>query len=202
MTLAPEETGGTPETLGPLTIGAVVPGIDQQRFDGARLDQRRPGVEIAARIGQRAIAGETVLAELGQVNIRRAYGNWAKPALSNWSKHTHRFGLQPVQQFDMTRGKNATDMAMTIDAIDLRLGETPAEGRATDIGEEGGDIARHLFDRGAGAVGVFHLAVAQRCRHGDLVAGEVFVVGHAVAHLHVGGRLQPYHRRFQRQLGI
>jgi hypothetical protein len=61
----------------------------------------------------------TVLAELGQVNIRRAYGNWAKPALAHWSKHTHRFGLQPVQQFDMTRGKNATDMAMTIDAIDL-----------------------------------------------------------------------------------
>jgi uncharacterized LabA/DUF88 family protein len=61
----------------------------------------------------------TVLAELGQVNIRRAYGNWAKPALSNWNKITHRFGLQPVQQFDLTKGKNATDMAMTIDAIDL-----------------------------------------------------------------------------------
>jgi hypothetical protein len=61
----------------------------------------------------------TVLAELGQVNIRRAYGNWAKPALSNWSKITHRYGLQPVQQFDLTKGKNATDMAMTIDAIDL-----------------------------------------------------------------------------------
>lgn len=61
----------------------------------------------------------TVLAELGQVNIRRAYGNWAKPALSNWSTITHRFGLQPMQQFDLTKGKNATDMAMTIDAIDL-----------------------------------------------------------------------------------
>ena len=61
----------------------------------------------------------TVLAELGQVNIRRAYGNWAKDSLSKWNEHTHRFGLQPVQQFDMTRGKNATDMAMTIDAIDL-----------------------------------------------------------------------------------
>ena len=61
----------------------------------------------------------TVLAELGQVNIRRAYGNWAKPALANWNKHTHRYGLQPVQQFDLTKGKNATDMAMTIDAIDL-----------------------------------------------------------------------------------
>jgi hypothetical protein len=61
----------------------------------------------------------TVLAELGQVNIRRADGNWAKPALSNWNKITHRFGLQPMQQFDLTKGKNATDMAMTIDALDL-----------------------------------------------------------------------------------
>lgn len=64
----------------------------------------------------------TVLAELGQVNIRRAYGNWAKPALGNWNKITHRYGLQPVQQFDLTKGKNATDMAMTIDAIDLLYG--------------------------------------------------------------------------------
>jgi len=61
----------------------------------------------------------TVLAELGQVNIRRAYGNWAKPALSKWNQITHRYGLQPMQQFDLTKGKNATDMAMTIDAIDL-----------------------------------------------------------------------------------
>ena len=61
----------------------------------------------------------TVLAELGQVNIRRAYGNWAKPALSNWNTITHRYGLQPMQQFDLTKGKNATDIAMAIDAIDL-----------------------------------------------------------------------------------
>lgn len=61
----------------------------------------------------------TALAELGQVNIRRAYGNWSKPALSNWDKISHRYGLQPIQQFDLTKGKNATDMAMTIDAVDL-----------------------------------------------------------------------------------
>jgi hypothetical protein len=64
----------------------------------------------------------TVLAELGQVNVRRAYGNWTKPGLSKWDKITHRFGLQPMQQFDLTKGKNATDMAMTIDAIDLLYG--------------------------------------------------------------------------------
>ena len=61
----------------------------------------------------------TVLAELGQVNIRRAYGNWAKDALKRWGDITNRFGITPYQQFDLTRGKNATDRAMTIDAIDL-----------------------------------------------------------------------------------
>lgn len=61
----------------------------------------------------------TVMAELGQVNIRRAYGNFSKPGLQKWGTLTHRYGIQPRQQFDMTRGKNATDMAMVIDAIDL-----------------------------------------------------------------------------------
>ena len=61
----------------------------------------------------------TVLAELGQVNIRRAYGNWAKHSLSGWGELVNRYGIRPQQQFDLTKGKNATDMAMTIDAIDL-----------------------------------------------------------------------------------
>lgn len=61
----------------------------------------------------------TVLAELGQVNIRRAYGNWRKTSLKGWIDLMHRYGIQPQQQFDMTKGKNATDMAMTIDAMDL-----------------------------------------------------------------------------------
>ena len=42
----------------------------------------------------------TVLAELGQVNIRRAYGNWKKPALAKWEQITHRYGLQPMQRVD------------------------------------------------------------------------------------------------------
>lgn len=61
----------------------------------------------------------TVMAELGQVNIRRAYGNFAKGNLVNWDKISIRYGIRPHQQFDVTKGKNATDMAMTIDAIDL-----------------------------------------------------------------------------------
>jgi len=61
----------------------------------------------------------TVLAELGAVNIRRAYGNWKNPLLKGWEDKIHRYGIEPQQQFDITKGKNATDMKMTIDAMDL-----------------------------------------------------------------------------------
>jgi uncharacterized LabA/DUF88 family protein len=61
----------------------------------------------------------TVLAELGTVNIRRAYGNWQKPALKGWTAVIHRYAIEPQQQFDLTKGKSSTDMKMIIDAMDL-----------------------------------------------------------------------------------
>jgi uncharacterized protein (TIGR00288 family) len=63
-----------------------------------------------------------VLAELGKVNIRRAYGNWQKPALKGWSAMVHRRAIEPQQQFDLTKGKSSTDMKMIIDAMDLLYG--------------------------------------------------------------------------------
>ncbi len=64
----------------------------------------------------------TILGDLGTVNIRRVYGNWSKQSLKGWSKLVHRYALEPQQQFDLTKGKNATDMKMTIDAMDLLYG--------------------------------------------------------------------------------
>jgi uncharacterized protein (TIGR00288 family) len=61
----------------------------------------------------------TILGDLGTVNIRRAYGNWKKPALSGWANIVHRYAIEPQQQFDITKGKNASDMKITIDAMDL-----------------------------------------------------------------------------------
>ena len=61
----------------------------------------------------------TVLAELGTVNVRRVYGNWSKASLKGWRDISIKHGLEPQQQFDLTKGKNATDMKMTIDAMDL-----------------------------------------------------------------------------------
>ncbi len=61
----------------------------------------------------------TALAELGEVNIRRAYGNWRKQALKGWVDLLHKYGIEPQQQFDLTRGKNATDMKVVVDAMDM-----------------------------------------------------------------------------------
>ena len=71
----------------------------------------------------------TVLAELGTVNIRRAYGNWSKPSLKGWARQAVTQAIETQQQFDLTKGKNATDMRMTIDAMDLMAG-----GRVTGFG--------------------------------------------------------------------
>ena len=60
-----------------------------------------------------------VLGELGTINIRRAYGNWEKPSLKGWSALSSEHSIVQMQQRDVIKGKSATDMRMTIDAMDL-----------------------------------------------------------------------------------
>lgn len=65
---------------------------------------------------------DTILSELaryGVVNIRRAYGNWKSPCIKPWEDVLHEYAIQPIQQFDLTKGKNATDIALVIDAMDI-----------------------------------------------------------------------------------
>jgi uncharacterized protein (TIGR00288 family) len=59
------------------------------------------------------------LAKYGVVNIRRAYGDWKSSHLKYWESHSLLFALKPVQQFGYTKGKNATDSAIVIDAMDI-----------------------------------------------------------------------------------
>ncbi len=71
-------------------------------------------------ISYRAIDGIiSELSKYGVVNIRQAYGNWTKENLKNWEEKLLEYAIKPIQQFDYTRNKNATDILMTIDAIDL-----------------------------------------------------------------------------------
>jgi hypothetical protein len=61
-------------------------------------------------------------ARFGRPTIRRVYGNWTGTELQQWKKLLHEHALQPVQQFAYVPGKNATDTALIIDAMDLLHG--------------------------------------------------------------------------------
>lgn len=67
---------------------------------------------------------EAVMNEIstrGRIVVRRAYGNWRKDSLRKWEGELKRLAIRAVQQFDYTKGKNATDMALVIDTMDLLM---------------------------------------------------------------------------------
>jgi uncharacterized LabA/DUF88 family protein len=55
----------------------------------------------------------------GTATIKRAYGNWTTTQLQPWKDVLHTMAIQPIQQFNYTTGKNATDSALIIDAMDV-----------------------------------------------------------------------------------
>jgi uncharacterized LabA/DUF88 family protein len=59
------------------------------------------------------------IAKYGNANVRRAYGNWTSGHLGGWKAGLLDNSIQPIQQFNYTTGKNATDSALIIDAMDL-----------------------------------------------------------------------------------
>ncbi|HJB15094.1 MAG TPA: NYN domain-containing protein [Candidatus Blautia excrementipullorum] len=65
---------------------------------------------------------EAVIQEIsakGRIVVKRAYGNWRKETLKNWEEELKRLAIKAEQQFDYVSGKNATDMALVIDTLDL-----------------------------------------------------------------------------------
>lgn len=59
------------------------------------------------------------VAKYGTATIKRAYGDWTTPNLISWKTNLLRHAIQPIQQFAYTQGKNSTDSAFIIDAMDL-----------------------------------------------------------------------------------
>jgi hypothetical protein len=71
-------------------------------------------------------AAEELLAEIAQygtAQVKRAYGDWTGTQLKGWKDHLLAQSIQPVRRFAYTPGKNATDSAMVIDAMDLLYSE-------------------------------------------------------------------------------
>jgi uncharacterized LabA/DUF88 family protein len=93
---------------------------DSPRSD-SETDQDRLAVLIDA---DNAHAGsiDALLAEIarfGVASVKRIYGDWTQPQLGSWKKVLLQHSINPVQQFGYTKGKNATDSALIIDAMDL-----------------------------------------------------------------------------------
>lgn len=59
------------------------------------------------------------VAKFGVASVKRIYGDWTTPSLGKWKAALLEHSIQPIQQFAYTSGKNATDSAMIIDAMDL-----------------------------------------------------------------------------------
>jgi uncharacterized LabA/DUF88 family protein len=83
--------------------------------------QTRLAVLIDADNAQASVVEELMkeVARYGAATIKRAYGDWTTPNLQGWKDVLHRVAVQPVQQFRYTTGKNATDSALIIDAMDV-----------------------------------------------------------------------------------
>ncbi|MDB5809978.1 MAG: Maebl [Betaproteobacteria bacterium] len=62
------------------------------------------------------------VARYGTATVKRAYGDWTTPNLAGWKDVLHVDAIQPIQQFRYTTGKNATDSALIIEAMDLLHG--------------------------------------------------------------------------------
>jgi len=81
----------------------------------------RLAVLIDADNAQPAMIEELLaeVAKYGTAHVKRAFGDWTGTSLKGWKDQLLAQSIQPIQQFAYTRGKNATDAAMVIDAMDL-----------------------------------------------------------------------------------
>ncbi len=84
-------------------------------------DQKRLAVIIDADNSQPSIIEGLMeeIAKYGVASVKRIYGDWTDLRLKGWKAHLLNHGIQPMQQFGYTVGKNSTDSAMIIDAMDL-----------------------------------------------------------------------------------
>jgi uncharacterized LabA/DUF88 family protein len=93
------------------------------------------------------------LAKLGVANIRRAYGNWKKNELKGWEQVLHEYAIRPIQQFDVSKGKNATDMLIAIDAMDLLYTDRPDAFGIVSSDADFTPLVMHLRAKGATVYG-------------------------------------------------
>lgn len=91
----------------------------------AKIEAEEPTKRLAVLIdadNAQASVIDGLLAEIarfGEATVKRIYGDFTSPASAQWKKVLNKFAIKPIQQFAYTKGKNATDITLVIDAMDL-----------------------------------------------------------------------------------
>jgi uncharacterized LabA/DUF88 family protein len=89
------------------------------------------------------------LARIGECNVRRAYGNWDAPNLGGWKGVLHANAIRPMQQYALTVAKNASDMALVVDALDLWHRDRPDAFALYSSDSDFTPLVLYLRERGA-----------------------------------------------------
>lgn len=86
-----------------------------------QIGSRRLAVLIDGDNAQASLVNKILseASKYGTVTVKRNYGDWTTPNMGSWKNTLNTYAIQPIQQFRYTVGKNATDSAMIIDAMDL-----------------------------------------------------------------------------------
>jgi uncharacterized LabA/DUF88 family protein len=93
------------------------------------------------------------LSALGVTDVRRAYGNWKKEGLRSWERCLFEHAIRPMQQFDLVKEKNATDIAMVVDALELLYVDKPNAFALVSSDCDFTPLVMHLRAKGAAVFG-------------------------------------------------
>ena len=89
----------------------------------------------------------------GDVTVRRVYGNWSSSNMSGWNEVIRAFAIRPVHQVATAAGKNAADIALVIDAMDLMLGGTVSGFCIVSSDSDYTGLALRIREQGMFAIG-------------------------------------------------
>lgn len=93
------------------------------------------------------------LSTLGETNVRRAYGDWDHTNLTGWKEVLHARAIRPMQQYAYSKGKNASDMALVVDAMALLYSDQPDAFGIVSSDADFTPLIMHLRERGVAVYG-------------------------------------------------
>jgi len=109
----------------------------------------------------------------GKVTIRRIYGNWTDSRLSGWKAQINTYSIRPVQKFSLGQGKNSTDTAMIIDAMDILHSKNVTGFCIASSDSDYTGLAQRIREEGIFVMGI---GEANKTSEAFIKACDVFVI--------------------------